>query len=208
MVMIKAVLILVMIGLVPFQSAFADLKDEAKTILQQRDAEIKELLGPEGTDYTDEQRQQIKDIINDVMDYRAIAQYALQDQWNEMSEDERTEFVEILSAIIRDQSMNNLDIYRADVVYDSFEEENGMIIAHTTAILENRRVPVVYNMVKANGEWMVTDTSINNSSTAESYRRSFQNILRRRGYDALVESLKRRAGMASQVQYEITGNLA
>jgi phospholipid transport system substrate-binding protein len=170
------------------------LIDDARNMLKSRDAEIKELIGPKGMEFTDEQMETLKDIINNVIDYAAMAEYALGDTWNTLSADQRKEFVDIFATIVRDQSLNSLDIYRADVAYDTFEVKEGKVIARTIATLDNVRTPVIYEMVKKNGKWMVEDMSVDNVSTAESYKRSFQNIIRRRGYDALLDNLKRRAG--------------
>ncbi len=178
-------------------TAFAeDLKASAKQMLIERDKQIKELLGPKGSDFSDETRVHVKDIINDVIDYRAMAAHALQSTWDELSEEERDEFVDIFSTIVRDQSLNSLDIYRADVAYEEFEVDGNIVRATTIATLENVRTPVIYIMEKRGDEWFVIDMSVDNVSTADSYRRSFQNIIRRRGYDALLANLKRRAGEA------------
>jgi len=180
----------------PFVGFSQDYRKMAKDMLIERDAEIKTLLGPKGTEYSDEQRKKIKDIINGVIDYSAMAKHALQDTWNELDAEQQEEFVNVFSTIVRDQSLNSLDIYRADVMYEEFEVENEIVTAHTVATLENVRTPVIYELEKRGEEWFVIDMSIDNVSTADSYRRSFQNIIRRRGYDALLANLKKRAGEA------------
>lgn len=193
---LKAVLFSFLFISVPALTLSQGMAESAKQMLMDRDQEIKDLLGPKGSDYTDEQREYIKDIINDVIDYSAMAEHALQDTWNELTPGERQEFVDVFSTIVRDQSLNSLDIYRADVTYEDFTVEDDRVTARTIATLDNIRTPVIYIMVKRDDEWIVIDMSVDNVSTAESYRRSFQNIIRRRGYDALLANLKRRAGEA------------
>ena len=165
-------------------------------MLDQRDAQIKELLGPRGTDYTQQQRDELKDIINDVIDYREMAQHALGNKYNEISEEEREEFVELFSRIIRDNSLNRLDIYRADVVYNDISVTNGNAHVKTTAQIENVRTPVEYEMKRKDGEWVVVDLIIDEVSTGDSYNRQFQSIIRQRGFDALLNNLRRRAERA------------
>ncbi len=173
-----------------------DRAREIRTILEVRDHQIKELLGPEGTEYTDKQREQIRDIVNDMMDYGKMAQFALADKYNELSREEQEEFTDLFSKIIRDQSLRQMDIYRAEVVYDSIQVEGNDAEVATTAILGETRIPIVYRMKYREGQWAIIDMSIDNAWTAESYRRSFQNIIRRRGYEALIENLRRRAEQA------------
>jgi phospholipid transport system substrate-binding protein len=193
---LKSALLLIVILMMAASASANDLGDKAKKMLIERDLEIKSLLGPKGSEFSDEQREQVKNIINDVIDYGAMAAHALQNTWDELTPAQRTEFVDVFSTIVRDQSLNSLDIYRADVVYEKFEVNGNKVTAHTIASLDNVRTPVIYELEKRNDEWYVIDMSIDNVSTAESYRRSFQNIIRRRGYDALLTNLKRRAGEA------------
>ena len=179
-------------------SAFADpaKEQEIRSLLEERDNQIKELLGPENTDYTDEQREQLRDIVNDMMDYREMAKFALAEKFDELSSEEQDEFVDLFSRIIRDQSLQQLDIYRAEVIYEDLTVDGDHAKVTTTAIHNERRIPVLYRMLNRDGEWVITDMSIDQAWTAESYRRSFQNIIRRRGYDALLDNLRRRAEQA------------
>lgn len=181
---------------VPSVSAQSEA-DNILAMLEARDAEIKELLGPSGTEYSQEQRDRLKDIINDVINYQAMAQYALDDTYAEISDEEREEFVSLFSTIIRDNSLNRLDIYRAEVAYNNIEVDGNSAIVETTATLEDVRTSVDYNLEKFDENWMVTDITIDQVSTADSYQRQFQSIIRQRGFDALMESLRRRAARSA-----------
>lgn len=179
-------------------SVFAQTNaNEIQSMLEERDQEIKELLGPEGTDYTQEQRNRLKDIINDVINYQSMAQQALGNTYDEISEEEREEFVSLFSTIIRDNSLNRLDIYRAEVSYNNIEVSDDSAFVETIAQLEDVRTSVDYNLELFNDSWMITDMSIDQVSTADSYNRQFQSIIRQRGFDALMESLRRRAARSS-----------
>ena len=172
-------------------------EQEIREMLNERDEEIKELLGPEGTSYTDDQRAELKEIINGVIDFRSMAEYALGDTFDEISEERRDRFVELFATVVRDQSLNRLEIYRAEVQYNEIEVNGDQATVQTVAQLENVRTPVGYEMEKRGDEWVVTDFSIDGVSTAESYNTQFQNIIRQRGFDALFNSLERRASRAS-----------
>jgi phospholipid transport system substrate-binding protein len=170
--------------------------DQIQQMLNERDSEIKELLGPKGNDYTQEQRDRLKNIINDVIDFRSMSETALGETYTEISEEKREEFVSLFSTIIRDNSLNRLDIYRAEVTYNDITVNNGTAKVKTMAQMDNVRTSVDYDMELQDGEWQITDMSIDDVSTAESYRRQFQSIIRQRGFDALLESLRRRAARA------------
>lgn len=181
----------------PFKTVKAGNTDhdsaEIKQLLEQRDKQIKKLLGPKGTDYTDQQKNKLKDIINGIVDYKAMAQFALQTTYDTLSQDNRKEFVDLFSTIVRDQSLNKLDIYRADVTYKNIDVNGDSAKVNTIAVLDKVRTPVNYQMVYKGNEWKITDMVIDDVSTAASYRRSFQTIIRKKGYDYLLKTLKKRA---------------
>ncbi|MEX0661969.1 MAG: ABC transporter substrate-binding protein [Balneolaceae bacterium] len=190
--------LILLLSVITFSAVNAqDGEQEIRQLLDERDAQIKELLGPKGNEYTQEQRDEIKNIVNDVIDFRDMASQALGSTFEEISTEERDEFVSLFSTIIRDNSLNRLDIYRADVTYNSIDVTNSTAKVETTARIDNVRTPVGYNLEKKEDEWVVTDLIIDEVSTAESYNRQFQSIIRQRGFDALINNLRRRAERAS-----------
>ena len=145
---------------------------------------------------SDEQRAEIKDIINGVIDFESMAKYALEDTYDTLSTDIQTEFVELFATIVRDQSLNKLDIYRAEVTYNSITVDGNEAMVKTYAELDDIRTPVDYTMVKEGNEWVITDLILDEVSTAESYNRQFQRIIKRKGFDSLLSTLRKRASKA------------
>src|SRR5690625_4467725 len=86
---------------------------EIREMMDSRDEEIKDLLGPEGTDYTEEQREELQSMINDVIDFETMAVEALGPTYGELSAELQEEFVSLFSTIVRDQSVHHLSIYIA-----------------------------------------------------------------------------------------------
>lgn len=173
-----------------------DTEQSIRKMLEQRDVQIKELLGPKNTDYTDAQREQLKDIVNDVIDFRAMAKYALEATYDTLQSDIREEFVGLFATIVRDQSLNKLDIYRAKVTYKSITVDGNKALVKTLAELDDIRTPVDYTMVFAGNEWEITDMIIDDVSTADAYNRQFQRIIDQRGFSALLDNLRKRAARA------------
>lgn len=190
-------LLLLGFGLMGLLQPAAAQQDSAtvRQLLEERDQEIKDLLGPKGTEYTQEQREKLKNIINGVIDYPAMARYALKETYDTLTADQRQEFVDLFATIVRDQSLNKLDIYRADVKYNSIKVNDDTATVKTLVTLEDVRTPVIYDMKyeDSNKQWVITDMIIDDVSTAGSYRRQFQNIIRKKGYQSLLETLRKRA---------------
>lgn len=192
------VLFIVTLVLLTFNVNFAQAlsasdSNDIKQLMQRRDAEIKALIGPKGTKHTLDQTEKLKTFINDMVDFEAMAKMALQDTWVVATIIQQREFVELFSKIIRDQSLAKPDIYRASVTYQDVTVNGSNALVKTTTVVENIRTPVSYAMAKKGSKWFITDIVIDNVSTAASYQKSFQNTIRRRGFEALLEALRKRA---------------
>ncbi len=167
--------------------------DEAANIrqmLESRDAEIKTLLG-DGT-LGDAQRDKLMDVVNGVIDFEAMGQAALGKHWSDLSEEQRSEFVEVFSDIVRRQSVADLDVYRSKVAYTEIAVEGSKATVETITTYKEADTPVVYEMHNVHDEWLVTDIVLNDVSTAGGYARSFQGLVRKRGFDTLMEKLRAR----------------
>jgi phospholipid transport system substrate-binding protein len=189
------VLVLVLVAAGAGMSSASSVNDsnDIKQLMQRRDAEIKTLMGPKGTKHTQEQTEKLKSIINDMVDFEAMAKMALQDTWTEATTAQQQEFVDLFSKIIRDQSLAKPDIYRASVTYEDVTVNGNTAMVKTIAVFENVRTPVSYAMSKKGNKWFITDIIIDNVSTAASYQKSFQNTIRKRGFATLLDALRKRA---------------
>ena len=167
--------------------------EDVRELMESRDFQIKQLLGAEGSEYSSNQRDELKDIVNGIIDFTEMAKTALEVTYDTISVEDRTEFVQLFSSIIRDQSLANLDIYRASVSYERIDGITDSMYIETLAEWDNIRTPVHYIMSKNSGEWRIEDMSIDDVFTAESYNRQFQRIIRSRGFDYLMSTLRKRA---------------
>lgn len=177
----------------PIAAQTSSIQTEVQNLLETRDQQIKQLLGAEGSKYSDQQRSQLKDIVNGIIDFDAMAKTALESTYDTISVETREEFIRLFSSIIRDQSLANLDIYRALISYETISGSFDSTYVQTIAEWDNIRTPVHYKMKKESGEWKITDMSIDDVFTAESYNRQFQRIIASRGFNYLMDTLRKRA---------------
>lgn len=190
-------LIFLFILFIPVLAVSQETASEIRSMLNERDDRIKALLGPEGSTYTDTQREELKSIINGIIDFDAMSRTALEQTYDTVSSEQRKEFVDLFSTIVRDHSLNKLEIYRAKVSYEDITVNDNSAMVTTLAELDDVRTPVDYKLSRSvGGEWVITDMSVDDVWTAESYNRQFQRIIRKRGFDALMESLRKRAAKA------------
>lgn len=168
---------------------------EIQQMLRQRDAEIKSILGPSGTP-TAGQREQLRDVVNGVIDFEAMANQALGPYWSDLSATQRAAFVDAFGGVVRAQSLADLDLYRARVSYGDVEVDGNTAVAHTTARSGDVNAEVDYALAKKGDDWLVTNIVIDGTGTVEGYANSFQRVMRRQGaeagYERLMQSLRNR----------------
>ena len=184
----------------PALSQSGDHSSELRTLLASRDAEIKTLL--DGAESNQATREKLKAVINSIIDFRGMGEIALGPYWETISETQQDSFVAVFSQIVRDQSISNLDIYRSKISYDKIEADQGSATVTTSTIYKDVPATVVYHFHKSpetGGAWMAYDFVLDEVSTAEGYAKSFQTVIRKRGFDNLMASLeKKRAQMAQK----------
>ncbi len=164
---------------------------EIREMLEGRDQQIKDILS--GTDdYTTEQRTQLKELINGVIDFEVMGQRALGTHWEDLEEEQQREFVSVFQDVVRAQSMSDLGVYNSKVTYDQIEVHDDSAFVRTRTKYKGRTTPVEYVLERRDGEWRAEDIIVDGVSTAEGYARSFQTVVRQRGFETLMKSLRKK----------------
>lgn len=171
-------------------SALAQGEASVRRLLQERDHEIKAVLAHSPLSAAEEDT--LRRIVNDLILFRQMGKTALGDYWADLTDAQRSDFIETFSAIVREQSLSDLDPYRAKVTVDSVEVSDTTAYAVTTALYNDVTTKVTYDLLRRNNQWWITDISLDGVSTARSYARSFQSAIRKRGFDGLMQSLRKR----------------
>lgn len=164
---------------------------DVRALLESRDRQVKTVLGTRTT-FTPEQRTQLATLINGVIDFEEMGQRALGATWATLTPQQRTQFVDTFAEIVRNQSLADLAIYRAQVRYGDVTVNGNTALARTTTTYRNATARVDYALVWKGNTWRVTDISIDGVSTADGYARSFGQVVRQRGFPALMQALNRR----------------
>lgn len=169
----------------------ADESASIRSMLEQREADIKQILGDSDT-LSDEQESALRAAVNDMFDFGSMGREALGRHWDEISETQQTEFVDVFAEIVRYQSLADVDVYRANVTYDDITVDGASAHVVTTTTYKDVPTKVEYALVRSGEAWLATDVVLDDVSTVEGYSRSFQSYVRKRGFDALMDNLNKR----------------
>lgn len=189
--LVVAMLLLGATGTPAFSQSASNESAQIRQMLEERDQEIKSIL--RGTsEYTQQQREDLKALINGVLDFRAMGRTALGPFWDDLSDAQRAEFLSVFQDVVRTQSLSDLEVYSSTVTYDAIRVDGDSAFVRTTTTYQGTSTPVEYVLHRTDSTWLAEDIIIDDVSTAESYARSYQTFMRKRGFDALMNVLRKK----------------
>jgi phospholipid transport system substrate-binding protein len=168
---------------------------EIRTLLEQRDRQLKQAIkplidNPKGA--TSAQKSRVADLINGLVDFHEMGRQALGPHWEGLSSTQRTAFIDVFSEIVRSQSLADFEVYNAAVTYGEIRVSGNSATVATRTTYKGKSTKVDYQLARKDGSWYATNITIDDVGTVEGYARSFQSVIRKRGFDALMASLRKK----------------
>jgi len=169
------------------------LQQSPVEVIRERNRTLERILGPEDEEVSQATREQLKDVLNELVDFWELSRRSLGRYWPDLSEQQQRDFVEVFEALIRNSSVRKLSMYRADTVeYLASNETAETAIVTTTARRDRKEVEIVYHMHRVDAAWRIYDMVIDGASTVRNYRDSFYREIGRSSYQEMYERLVRR----------------
>jgi len=179
----------VLIALTLFTAAAAHA-ETATQALKARDAEIRAALPKQGTEPTPAQRKQIEAILTKAVDLEGMAKSALGDTWNKTPPAKQKKFLDAFKNRFRKATGEQLDQYRStEVKYLPETKDGDDTIVPTEVMVKGEPTRIDYRMRQEAGAWRIVDIVVDDVSTVENYRASFNRIIKKEGMDGLIARL-------------------
>jgi phospholipid transport system substrate-binding protein len=168
-------------------SAQAETATEA---MQARDAEIRAALPKQGTEPTPATRQKLEGIVTKAVDLEGMAKSALGKTWTETPPTKQKKFLEAFKSRFRKATGEQLDQYRSTTIkYFPEKKEDDDTIVPTEVVVKGEPTHIEYRMREDKGGWRIVDIVVDDVSTVENYRSSFNRIIKKEGMDGLIARL-------------------
>lgn len=168
-------------------SAQAETATEA---LKARDAEIRAALPPKGTEPTPETRKKLESIVTKAVDLDGMAKSALGKTWTETPPAKQKKFLEAFKSRFRKATSEQLDQYRStEIKYFPEKKEDEDTVVPTEVLVKGEPTRIDYRMRQTGGTWRIVDIVVDDVSTVENYRSSFNRIIKKEGMDGLIARL-------------------
>jgi len=146
-----------------------------------------ELKGPEKYD---ERQRLIWDVALKMFDFREMAKSSLGKNWNAITSEERDQFVELFSSLVKKRYIGKINDYTdQEIVYTKQLIKKDRAMVYSLIIDKGTEIPIIYKL-KANQEkWFIYDMKIENVSMVLNYRRDFDSVIRKEKFAGLLERI-------------------
>jgi phospholipid transport system substrate-binding protein len=161
--------------------------DEVLRILRE-----KELKQPAKAD---ERRQQLEKVVGSRFDYQEMSRRALGAPWNQLSDQEKQEFVSLFQTLLTNSYADKVETYSGEGVQYLNErmENNGYAEVRTKVLSGKTEIPLDYRLIHKADDWRVYDVVVDGVSLVNNYRGQFTKILRASSYSDLVDQLRKKS---------------
>jgi phospholipid transport system substrate-binding protein len=141
---------------------------------------------------THEQKlEALHDLARHLMDTRAMGRRAIGPRLAEQPEAKQEEFLKLFDELIVRSYLQKLLFFRQPR-FAFGKEETGpdAVIVHTRIVTDKDEFFVDYEMHQRDGAWVASDIVVENISLAKNYAQQFEEVLRTRSFDELLELMR------------------
>lgn len=134
--------------------------------------------------------------IDESLDFAFLAGLALGEHWEERSDEEREEFMDLLRTLLQANYEDRLSGRELDDDYTvEFEEarvRGQRAFVPAQVAYEDRSESVVYRLYEDDGQWRIYDLIIDDISLEETYRDGYVPIIEEHGWQELIDRMQER----------------
>lgn len=145
-----------------------------------------------GNEKIPERRERLWREISPIFNFEEMSKRALGLHWKSRTPDEKTEFVELFTNIMKEAYIGKTDTYSGEKIVFINERIDKNYATVQTKLITNTgtEIAVEYHMHNNPGKWSIYDVNIEGVSLVNNYRSQFNNILIKSSYKELVQKIK------------------
>ena len=138
-------------------------------------------------------RRLLEDVIAARFDYAEMSKRALAAHWTPLTNDQRSEFVELFKDFLSDRYAGKIESYAGErVEYLGQRLEGRYAEVRTKLVSSKTELPMDYRLINKADRWYAYDIIADGVSLVKNYRSQFEKIIRADSYDELVTRLRHR----------------
>jgi phospholipid transport system substrate-binding protein len=139
-------------------------------------------------------RQRLEDTVEAHFDFAMMARAALGAHWNELSEKQRKDFVELFTHLFQVSYITRVESYFVQPIVFVKESIEGTDYAQVDTNILNpagqEPTSLDYRLTLETGRWLVYDVVVDNISMVTNYRNQFARALDNESIDSLMDHMR------------------
>ena len=165
-------------------SAMSDVQKTIDDVVK-----ISEELG--GKERTKERRAKLRAVIDPRFDFAEMSKRSLGANWTQLNADQQKAFTDTFSELLARTYLSKIETVRPGMVkMDSEKLDFPRSLIRTLVTSKGDVFPIEYRLYNQEGNWRVYDVVIENIGLVANYRNEFAGIMRKDGFDGLLQRLK------------------
>lgn len=162
-------------------------------VVEQRTEAVADVLAqPESAQRT----EQLAETIDESLDFAYLAARALGEHWQQRSDEERREFMELLRRLLQHNYEDRLAGHVLDDDYTVEHSEprvrDDRAFVESEFHYDDQEEVVMFRLHRDDGTWKVYDVVIDDITLEETYREGYVPIIENEGWEALIERMEQR----------------
>lgn len=142
-------------------------------------------------------QEKLKALFDKAFKYDVMAEASLGQKWGELSDAQKKQFTELLTKLIRNNYKRNLTkMLDYKIEYKGEKPDGDSTVVQTIAKhKKDTRAPNIeldFRIKQYDGKYRVIDIVTERASLVKTYKSQFLKILRKDGFDKLIEKMKKK----------------
>ncbi len=141
-----------------------------------------------------QERDKLRAVVAPRFDFSDMARSAMGYHWRNLSQAQREQFVNVFTRLLEASYMGKIESYNGQKIDYVKQTRDGDYAEVFTNIVQSGAEPISvnYRLKLVNGSWKVYDVLIDHISLVGNYRNQFTRIMNEKGYDQLVNLIKKK----------------
>lgn len=142
----------------------------------------------------EDRRQRLEKVVGARFDYPEMSRRSLGAPWNQLSDKDRQEFVDLFRTLLTNTYADRVETYSGEgVQYLNERTEKEYAEVRTKVLSGKTEIPMDYRLLNKNNDWRVYDVVVDGVSLVNNYRGQFTKILHTSSYPDLVDQLRKKS---------------
>ena len=142
----------------------------------------------------EDRRQRLEKVVGARFDYSEMSRRSLGSQWNQLSDKDKQEFVDLFRTLLTNTYADRVENYSGEgVQYLNERTEKEYAEVRTKVLSGKTEIPMDYRLLHKDNDWRVYDVVVDGVSLVNNYRGQFTKILHTSSYPGLVDQLRKKS---------------